>query len=693
MPFTISTSPSFIESFDAAACILTGYTLTVGNSCQGKISSSTDVDYYRVHLVAGQTYTIAAMGTGTDYLHDTYLQLRNSCGLSLVINDDGGPGFNSLITYTCSTTGYYYLDVRGDPGSNLTGQYGLSFTSGNHASFDLSMAAASFFSCNCPTWSTIGTPATVTYGFRESGPAYDALDNLSTFSQLSTIEIAAIRTILGVWSAVCNITFQEVNQGGYTNNATILFGNYYSNSDGAIAYAYVPGEQNYSNSNPFGYGAANTSPTADDGDVWLNTDSVSTTSLPIGSLSFFAIMHEIGHALGLSHPGDYNGSDPFTYNNFAQFIQDTEMYTVMSYFDGFETGQSPGSFATAYTPMIADIYEMQLLYGINTTTRTGNTTYGFSDNTGSPIYSFTTGVIPLLCIWDAGGIDTLNCSGFTQHQTIDLNAGSFSNVGSGINNVSIAFGAIIENATGGAGNDIIIGNSLNNELTGNGGNDTLTGGSGVDTFFINEGTDTITDLAAGNIADNLIVFSGATATATATGNFTATRSTVNNGTASINTNGHNVSFALAGGAHGWTITNSSATGVTLIGSAHNDTIIGGWGNDIVKGGMGIDKFVFNTTPNAWTNHDTVTDFVHALDILQFSKAVFTTISSWTETAFWSGAWAVAGDDSTDRIVYNTTTGNLYYDADGSGAGSSILVATIGITTHPTLDWYDIQLVA
>ena len=221
---------------------------------------------------------------------------------------------------------------------------------------------------------------------------------------------------------------------------------------------------------------------------------------------------------------------------------------------------------------------------------------------------------------------------------------------------------------------------------------TFTGGGGIDTFKVT-GTDTITDLGNGG-ADIVQVTAGGTVNATVTQSWTATTATSNNGTASINANGYNVSLALARGTNGWTITNNSATGVTLIGSSHNDIIIGGSGNDTLKGGGGGDRFVFNTTPNNSTNHDTILDFVHGADILQLSKSVFNTISNWNSNAFWSGAGVTAAHDSSDRIVYNTTTGNLYYDADGIGGISApVLVATIGISTHPAVTYGDIQLVA
>src|SRR5262249_60424151 len=130
-------------------------------------------------------------------------------------------------------------------------------------------------------------------------------------------------------------------------------------------------------------------------------------------------------------------------------------YSVMSYFGGSDTGQSPGGFATDVTPMLLDIYELQQIYGVNTTTRTDNTTYGFNSTAGS-IYSFSAGSTPEYCIWDAGGTDTLDCSGFSQNQLINLNAGTLSNVGGGTGNISIAIGAAIESAIGGSGADSLI---------------------------------------------------------------------------------------------------------------------------------------------------------------------------------------------------------------------------------------------
>src|SRR5262249_38287131 len=156
------------------------------------------------------------------------------------------------------------------------------------------------------SWSAPGTPAVVTYGFRQSQTYTVNGSNLNTFSQLTPAEMAAVQQVLQLWSDVANVTFQQVNPGGYTNNATILICNYPDANAGAAAFPFSPGGRQSS---------------SQAGDMWLNlAGGISTTSLQPGSYSFFAILHEMGHALGLSHPGDYNAAPgvSITYQNSAQ---------------------------------------------------------------------------------------------------------------------------------------------------------------------------------------------------------------------------------------------------------------------------------------------------------------------------------------------------------------------------------------
>ena len=647
-----------------------------------------------------------------------------------------------------------------------------------------------------------GTPTNV--------PGYTPSEGGSYLVNMDALQVATAKLSFQLWDDLIAKTAGTQHHLVQSTSSSAKITLDYSSNTGNGTYSQPFGTVNYSTQKV----------TFSADQIWLSSlwGSNGDSGMSPGKYGLITMIHEIGHSLGLSHPGTYDAGSggTITYANNAEFAQDNRKYTVMSYFGGYLPGsgwQQDGTYLNylySQTPMVYDIAAIQALFGADTITRTGNTTYGFNCNllASDPekkIYDFNVNHTPIFTIWDAGGIDTLDCSGYAGSQTINLTPGSYSSVDGMIENVAIAFHCSIEKAIGGGGNDtfIAVGNNTltggagadtfnitsgintitdlgygadilkvlsgatalataagnftatsatynngtakinanghnvslasaggangwtitnssatgvtligsahndnisggngNDILTGGGGIDTLTGGTGADTFNITSGNNTITDLSNG--ADILKVSSGATAIATAAGNFTATSATINNGTASINANGHNVSLASAGGANGWTITNGSAIGVTLIGSAHNDHInggggndilYGGYGNDTITGGSGIDKFVFNTTPNGSTNHDIITDFVHGTDVLQFSHAVFTAISSWNSAAFWSGAGVTAGHDSTDRIVYNTTAGNLYYDADGSGAGVAVLIALIGTVTHPALSYTDIQLVA
>ena len=139
------------------------------------------------------------------------------------------------------------------------------------------------------------------------------------------------------------------------------------------------------------------------GDIHINiAGGNSTTSLPNGSYSFSTLMHELGHAVGLSHPGLYNAGNGAPPTRRCAFVQDTHQYTVMSYWDELNTTGSYGSYADGL--MIYDIYALQQIYGVNMSTRAGNTVYGFNSNAGG-IYNFASNTNPALCIWDGGGTE------------------------------------------------------------------------------------------------------------------------------------------------------------------------------------------------------------------------------------------------------------------------------------------------
>jgi len=183
-----------------------------------------------------------------------------------------------------------------------------------------------------------------------------------------------------------------------------------------------------------------------------------------------------------------------------------------------------GYFAYAQTPAVHDILAVQTVYGADYTTRSGNTVYGFNSTADNAVFDFSTNKAPIVTIWDGGGNDTLDLSGYSTGSVIDLHEGAFSSAGHGmsaeylayfasvgvdtpaelaafyannglgpdgrpLDNIAIAYGAKIENAVGGSGHDLIIGNDLDNVLKGGAGNDVIAGGAGSDQLFGGAGSD------------------------------------------------------------------------------------------------------------------------------------------------------------------------------------------------------------
>ena len=130
----------------------------------------------------------------------------------------------------------------------------------------------------------------------------------------------------------------------------------------------------------------------------------------------------------------------------------------------------------------------------------------------------------------------------------------------------------------------------------------------------------------------------------------------------------------------------------LVGSTYDETISGGLGRDVLTGGAGADKFLFNAMETS-ANRDTITDFAVAEDKIQFSKSVFTGLTGNAVTAAMF-ATAMGAMTASTRLIYNSATGVLSYDADGSGSQSrAIEIARIGETNHPQLGATDFEIVA
>jgi len=361
-------------------------------------------------------------------------------------------------------------------------------------------------------------------------------------SQYTPEQMAAARAAIQLWDDLIPQSFRETNGQG----ADIVFAN---SLDPAQAYAYYPGHRGWK----FQSDVFTNDPNVpeDQGGNWTNN------WFTPGGYGTTTLVHELGHTLGLSHPGAYNFGPGFSVNyaNGAEYAQDSRQYTIMSYWNANETGGRTINWTTLttnynQTPMLHDIFVIQEKYGADPTTRAGDTVYGFNSNAGNPIYDFAKNPFPFLSIYDAGGKDTIDLSGFTTSQFLDLHAGAFSSIGgaipdaaaitaaraglsalagydidggvpytqgevtaignsylvangnsiradtgvSGINtteyqNFSIAYGVTIENATGGSARDLLWGNEVANQLKGNGGDDVLRGFGGNDQLWGGAGSD------------------------------------------------------------------------------------------------------------------------------------------------------------------------------------------------------------
>lgn len=219
-------------------------------------------------------------------------------------------------------------------------------------------------------------------------------------------------------------------------------------------------------------------------------------------------VHEIGHALGLGHAGNYNGDATYGVDN--HYDNDSWQATVMSYFHQTENPTIDADFGYVIGPQVADIIAIQSLYGTPTAANSGDTTYGDGGTTGTFLDTAHSLSNPVTyTVFDTDGTDTFDFSSFSSHQRMDLREEQFSDLAGYDGNVGIARGTVIENGLTGLGNDTITGNDAANGLSAGFGTDVIDGGAGNDAIRGGSGNDDLNgedgfDLIEGGTGDNLI---------------------------------------------------------------------------------------------------------------------------------------------------------------------------------------------
>lgn len=611
-----------------------------------------DQDFYSVQLNAGQTYDISMFlvtgGPSGVPLADAYIELYDSLGNLVVTADGGGPntpsGLDAILTYTAQSTGTFYVNARAYDNEGANGTTG-DFV-GDYEIFATTVdtndptAYVPFYSPDSPLhsldWGSQftrtsrnpdgdngtrsdngvpngGTPIennaygivgknVITYYFAETGdvfvsenPTSPGLTENIVAQGMKDWEKAAFETAFGVYEKVADIEYVQVFNRNEADIKIITYEGTPGVGASLLGRMSPPGEQNAGQME------------INSGDSRWTEEGVSQ-----GGFYFPTLLHELGHGHGLAHPHDNGGRSSVMRGagggtggiggGFGDYGLSQQVYTVMSYNDGWEEGLAQGGapdghgrprsggitgtqvdhFGWVGTLSALDIAVLQDKYGVNESWAKGDDVYTIGDtNQAGAFYS---------TIWDGGGTDEIRYVG-ARDANIDLRAATLKYEEGGGGRMSYALGAwtgftigngvTIERASGGSGHDVLVGNAAANILAGGFGDDVLTGGRGADRLDGGFGRDAAdySDAAAGVTVK---LRSGRT-------------SSDGDGSSDVLISVEDV-FGSAfndflTGDDGANRLDGGGGADTLTGLNGDDTLTGGGGNDALNGGAGVDVVV------------------------------------------------------------------------------------------------------
>ena len=424
-------------------------------------------------------------------------------------------------------------------------------------------------------WGTSIASYPITYYFAQAGETFlfdpDDDDDDITSLAWTAYEIQQFGLAFAQFESFLDISFVVVDDLGAAPDLVLIRGDQASMGQ-YLGFFWPPGTEDA------GLGAFNA-----DGFGW-DWNAPGSGALEQGGYGFVTIIHELGHGLGLAHPHDEGGTSTIfpgvtsAFSSYGLHQLNQGIFTMMSYNSGWP--KNPGGepedgagYGFEGTPMAIDIAVLQAKYGANLTYRTGNDTYRLPDANGTGNY--------YLCIWDAGGVDTIVHTGGAR-ATIDLRAatlqveaggGGFVSYVDGVHGgFTIAHGVVIENATGGSGKDTLTGNAAANVLDGGAGADVMRGLGGNDTYFVDNPGDVVDESVAGSGGVDLVY---------ATVSFN-----LGDG---ARAKGNIENLTLLGSNAIDAIGNALAN--TLVGNANANLLDGKGGADIMRGLGGNDRYV------------------------------------------------------------------------------------------------------